>query len=84
MEYGHSEPPPPTHIILYYTHTELYVQRMRCKDDLKLFKYDDSKFELSRLPGMWSLNGLFNDLTKKDKSFLFQGIINTRNKHSKF
>jgi len=27
-----------------------------CKDDLKLFRYDDSNFELSPLPSMWSLN----------------------------
>ena len=41
-----------------------------CKDDLKLFKYDNSKIRLRRLSWMWSLNGLFNDLTKKKKKEL--------------
>ena len=36
-----------------------------CKDDLNLFKYDYSKFELSLLSWMWSLKGLLNNLASK-------------------
>ena len=41
-----------------------------CKDDMKLFKYADSKSKSSLLPWMWFLNGLFDDLAKKRKKFL--------------
>ena len=35
------------------------------KDDLNLFKYDYSQFELSLLSWMWSLKGLLNNLANK-------------------
>ena len=41
-----------------------------CKDDLKLFRYDDSNFELSPLPSMWSLNVFFNNLANKKKDIV--------------
>ena len=41
-----------------------------CKDDMKLFKYADSKSKSSLLPWMWFLNGLFDDLAKKRKKVL--------------
>ena len=42
------------------------------KDDLKLFRYDDSNFELSPLPSMWSLNVFFffNNLAKTKKDIV--------------
>ena len=36
-----------------------------CKDDLKLFKYDDLKFKLYFLTLMWSLNEIYNDIGLK-------------------
>ena len=39
-----------------------------CKDDLKLFKYEDSKFKISVLPWIWSLNGLINDFTMEERN----------------
>ena len=43
------------------------AHKIRGKDDLKLYKYDDPKFKLSLLPWIWSLNGLFYNLSKKSR-----------------
>ena len=45
-----------------------YLQRIDFKDDLKLFNYDDPKFELNFLPLMCFFFGLFNDLAMKGRS----------------
>ena len=42
-------------------------KRWDCKDDLKLFKFDDSEFRIILLPWIY-FYGLFNDKTKKETS----------------
>ena len=43
-----------------------------CKDDLKLFTYDDYKVKLSLLPLIWPFNGFFNDLAKTETNVKLQ------------
>ena len=46
--------------------------------DTWILKYDDLKFKLNLLPGIWAFNGVFHDLAKRETSLYWQGIMNKR------